>query len=145
MNEHENPPSAFPPASAPTFPLPPAGAISPHPGPHAAVPYSQPGAYAQHPGVPYPVQHPGGGAVQVVSPKTAGVAVLLSFLWLGAGHLYAGKTGVGIALMILDMFYFMTAFIIVGVVLWVITVPFVMWLSANAAHNYNRRNGIVVR
>ena len=42
-------------------------------------------------------------------PKSAGVAVLLSFLLLGAGHLYMGRTGAGIALIVLDVFLWLLA------------------------------------
>jgi hypothetical protein len=41
--------------------------------------------------------------VVVVNAKTAGIAVLLTFLWLGAGHLYAGRTSTGVPLIILDL------------------------------------------
>jgi TM2 domain-containing membrane protein YozV len=40
----------------------------------------------------------------VVAPKSAGVAILLTFLWLGAGHLYLNRVGHGVALLVLHFF-----------------------------------------
>lgn len=52
----------------------------------------------------------------VVSEKSAGVAVVLTFLWLGAGHLYLNRTAPGVLLMLLHVF------------LWLLlVVPFLGW------------------
>jgi len=84
----------------------------------------------------------------IVAPKSVGVAVLLSFFWLGAGHLYAGRTGTGIALAIFDGFLVLLAITGVGAILavpiWLICTPIVMALAASAAKQYNRRNGVIV-
>jgi len=92
---------------------------------------------------PYP-QAP----VHVVSAKSPGVGVLLSFLWLGAGHLYVGRIGLGIGLMVFDFFLVLLSII---PIIWIITVPvwliafvFVALNVANAAKAFNLRNGIVV-
>ncbi len=97
---------------------------------------------AQH--VPYPVQ-PHHQIIQVVPAKSPGVAVLLTFLWLGAGHLYAGSTGAGIALMLLEFVLLPLAFLGVGIVLWVLIAPFAMFFAAQAAKAFNQRNGIIIR
>jgi TM2 domain-containing membrane protein YozV len=52
------------------------------------------------------------------------VAVLLSFLWLGAGHLYLDRVGTGVTLM--------AAHFVLGILLLVIFAPlgFLVWLAA---------------
>ena len=85
----------------------------------------------------------------VTAPKSAGIAILLSLLWFGAGHLYANQTGLGIALILYDVFLGILSATIVGLVvsipLWLISLPIVLFLANNAANDYNRRNGLVVR
>jgi TM2 domain-containing membrane protein YozV len=74
---------------------------------------------------------------------------VLSFFWLGLGHLYANRIGVGIALMIYDAFLAILAITLVGLIvafpLWLISTPVVMYLSAQAASQFNERNGLIVR
>jgi TM2 domain-containing membrane protein YozV len=141
------------PAPAPNLPGPYAG--PPVQQPHSWNGYGQPGPSSYGP-VPVPLngpppQYPPAYPQQVVgvAPKSAGLAVLLSFLWLGAGHLYANRIGAGIALMVYEAFLALLSFSIVGLVisvpLWFISVIVVMILAANAANDFNRRNGIVVR
>jgi TM2 domain-containing membrane protein YozV len=71
------------------------------------------------------------------------VAVLLSFLWLGAGHLYAGQIGVGVALLITDFFLWLISFTLIGLIvtipIWLILAPIAMITSANAVSSYNTR------
>ncbi len=85
----------------------------------------------------------------VVAAKSPGVAVLLSFIWLGAGHLYANKTGLGVALMVYDACLVVLALSLIGLILalplWLISAPFVMWHAASSANAFNRRNGVVVK
>jgi TM2 domain-containing membrane protein YozV len=99
-----------------------------------------------------PSTHPvayGAPMVPMVTAKSAGIAVLLSFLWLGAGHLYANRTTAGILLIVYDTFLVLLSITLVGAIvavpLWLISAPIVMVLAANAANDFNRRNGIVVR
>jgi TM2 domain-containing membrane protein YozV len=84
-----------------------------------------------------------------IPAKSAGVAVLLTFLWLGAGHLYANRTTTGVLLIIYDFFLVLLSITLIGAIvavpLWLITAPIVMIFAANAANDYNRRTGIVVR
>ena len=65
-------------------------------------------------------------------PKSVGVAVLLSFFWLGAGHIYAGRMGSGIALAIFDGFLVLLALtgigLIIAVPVWLIATPLAMAL-----------------
>jgi len=90
-----------------------------------------------------------GPPVVVVAAKSAGIAVLLTLLWLGAGHLYAGKIGAGIALVVFDFVLFLLALTFVGALvaipIWIVTFAIAAFLSANAVSDFNRRNGIVVR
>ena len=103
---------------------------------HAPQPQFMPAPYATAPLVTIPA-------------KSAGVAVLLTFLWLGAGHLYANRTTTGVLLIIYDFFLVLLSITLIGAIvavpLWLITAPIVMIFAANAANDYNRRNGIVVR
>jgi hypothetical protein len=87
--------------------------------------------------------------ITVVTPKSSGIAVLLTFLWLGAGHLYAGRMTTGIVLIVTDLILWMLSF---TVILAIITVPvFVILLiisavlAAQAAKDFNYRNGLVLR
>jgi TM2 domain-containing membrane protein YozV len=105
-------------------------------------------AVAPQAGVPVPA-YPPQPMVHVVSAKSPGVAVLLSFIWLGAGHLYVGRIGLGIAIMVFEFFLVLFSLIPFS---WFLTVP--VWLIAfvliainvsNEAKAFNARNGILVR
>jgi len=86
--------------------------------------------------------------VHVVNAKSPGVAVLLSFIWLGAGHLYVGNIGLGIGLMVFDFFLILVSLIpfamILTVPVWLIAFVFIAINVSNAAKAFNARNGIVV-
>src|SRR6185369_3948978 len=82
-----------------------AGALQPP----AAVPPGRHGTYASWPPAgtpigsgwppaPYPAPYPA-----PVATKSAGIAVLLSFLWPGLGHLYVGQIGAGVALICAEL------------------------------------------
>lgn len=108
-------------------------------------------AYPPVPAVPAmaPAPPPGyGGTVRLVTAKSPGIAVLLSFLWLGAGHLYVGQIGAGIALIVLDFFLALLSFTVFGLLIsipvWLIAFVIVAILAARAAKDFNYRNGIVV-
>lgn len=81
-------------------------------------------------------------------PKSVGVAVVLSFFWLGAGHIYAGKTGVGIALALFDGLLVLLALTGIGLIIsfpmWIIATPVTMALAASAVNRANRRGGFTV-
>lgn len=80
-----------------------------------------------------------------VAAKTPGIAVLLSLLWLGAGHLYANRNATGVILAIAELFLVLLSFTVVGLFLtvpiWLVATPIVMVLSAQAVTDFNRRNG----
>lgn len=82
-----------------------------------------------------------------VPVKSSGVAVLLNFLWLGAGHLYAGNIAAGILLLILDLVLVLVSLIpfalILTVPIWIVSfiicsISVVQWVE-----RYNRRLGEV--
>lgn len=63
--------------------------------------------------------------------KSAGIAVLLSFVWPGLGHLYVGKIGAGIALICTELVMILSSFLIITLI---VTVPVgVVTLVAAAA------------
>lgn len=64
------------------------------------------------------------------APKSPGIALLLSFLFCGAGQMYNGQVGKGIALLI---FYWITLFLgfslaIIGIGLLFFLVAFILWI-----------------
>ena len=76
--------------------------------------YGHPGPFGNQYGNPGPL-----APRAVVAAKTPGIAVLLSFLWLGAGHLYAGRTGAGVAFMVTN-FFLVLFFFLIPLIGWVI-------------------------
>lgn len=75
--------------------------------------------------------------------KDPAIAVLLNFLWTGAGHVYAGSTNTGIVLIIISLIIFMLGLASGGIACCV-GFPFWVWgmFAANsAAKAYNRSNG----
>ena len=97
--------------------------------------------------------HPGGaghpqpyaGPYPALVPKSVALAVLLSFLWLGVGHLYAERTGPGIALLCAHFFLIFLSFFIITLIItipaWLILAPIAMITSASAVREYNVRLG----
>ncbi len=101
--------------------------------------------------VPYAPQQflPQQQIVTMVSPKSAGIAVLLTFLFLGAGHLYANRVTTGVILIISEVLLAILSAtgigLIVTIPIYVILLPIAMLLAASAAKNFNYRNGLVLR
>ena len=101
---------------------------APYPGqpyphaPYAGGPYSTP--HPSYPPMPAPSPYAQPYGMPVRSVKSAGIAVLLTFFWLGAGHLYLDRVGTGLALM--------GAHFVVGLFLFVLFAPlgFLVWLAA---------------
>lgn len=121
------------PAGPAALAMPPAG---PAPLPPALDPGLPPVAYG------YP-----GTTVRVVAAKTPGIAVVLS-IWLGVGHLYVGENGLGFGLL---AYYLFLCLLSLVPILWILTIPiwFVSFIlvainASKAAHNFNRRNGLVI-
>lgn len=84
-------------------------------------------------------------APQVLPPtqqKSAAVAVLLSFLWLGAGHLYLGRIPAGILLAIYGAILALMMFSLIGFIIafpiWAVSVVIVMVMAAAATGSVNR-------
>lgn len=89
--------------------------------------------------------------IVVVPVKTPGLAVLFSFLWLGAGNCYAGQVGLGVALIIAQVVCAPLAAILASFTLGIsllVTVP--IWIVAfavsaitgyNACKEHNRSLG----
>lgn len=130
-------------------PGPESGAVPAAPGPYGSLPaqYGPPsGQFPSPVGGPVQPQSHGRPAITVVAAKSAAIAAVLSFFWLGLGHLYANRIGVGIALMIYDMFLVILGITFVGLILaiplWLISTPLVMYLSTRAAADFNRRSGL---
>src|SRR5690348_9220450 len=121
--------------------------VSPAPGlaPSQDLPPSA--TFANRPAVPAPL-HPS-GPIAVVSAKSPGIAVLLSFLWLGAGHLYVGVIGLGIGLMVFDFLLFLLSLTGVGLFIsipvWLISFVIIAIRVSKAANDFNQRNGIIMR
>jgi TM2 domain-containing membrane protein YozV len=90
-----------------------------------------------------------GRPVGVVAAKSTGIAVLLSVLWVGAGNLYAGSIGTGVALMLFDGLLALLALtgfgLIIAFPIWLVTCIVATVLAVNSVSSFNRRNGIVVR
>jgi len=107
-------------------------------------PYAASGAPAPYGAGSYT---PAGQPTAVVSLKTPGIAVLLSFLWLGAGHLYAGRTGVGLALIAIDLVLILLLMVpLIGWVLaplgWLGLFIYAAISSSNAVKQHNARFGV---
>jgi TM2 domain-containing membrane protein YozV len=93
--------------------------------PYQQTPFPQaPFQQTPYPGTPYPVAPYQPNPYAVRAPKSAGIAVLLTFLWIGAGHLYLDRMGTGLALMAGHFF--------IGFFLFFLFFPlgFVAWLAA---------------
>ena len=80
---------------------------------------------------------------QFVPAKSKGTAVLLTFLWLGAGHMYAEKIGVGIALAIIDTFLVLLGLTGIGLIIafpiWIVLFIIAALLSASAVEQFNAK------
>jgi TM2 domain-containing membrane protein YozV len=100
---------------------------------------------SEHYGAPaYP---PAGQPLAVVPVKTPAIAVLLSFIWLGAGHLYAGRTTEGLVLLGVNLFLILLLMVpLIGWVLsplaWVGLFIYAAISSSNAVKRHNARFGM---
>lgn len=111
------------------------------------VPQGDPAAQLRRFTPPAPNQLPQAFVPQVVvTAKTPGIAVLLSFLWLGAGHLYAGRTTTGIMFMVANFMLVLVSFIpfafLVTVPIWIVLFIAAALTAHGAAVAYNQRWGI---
>ena len=93
-----------------------------------------------------PVQYPPPNQPQPgVAAKSPGIAVLLSFLIPGAGHLYANAVGQGLILLVLLALGWATTPILVGFFILPVVYLWAMIGSYISVTNFNRRNNIKVR
>jgi TM2 domain-containing membrane protein YozV len=78
--------------------------------------------------------------------KSPGLAVLFTFLWLGAGHLYVGQVGAGVGFAVVNGILVLLSLSLIGLIvafpIWLIIAPIAMVLSATAAGSHNRRLGL---
>jgi len=65
----------------------------------------------------------------VAAPKSAALAVFLTFLWLGAGHLYAGRIATGILLLLVEGVLVLLALTGVGLII-ALPVWFILFICA---------------
>ncbi len=81
--------------------------------------------------------------------RSVGVAALLSVVWLGAGHLYAGRTDVGAALMAYNAVLLLMSATLIGLIfavpMWLLSAPLIAVLAARAVTEDNRRLRAVAR
>ncbi len=97
----------------------------------------------QHPPAQYPPSNnPNMAAVALaMNHKSAGVAVLLSLLWTGAGQVYCGRAGRGVAFFCAAVFAWCTLFFVIGFIL----LPAVwIWAAVDAASLANRQNAMLM-
>lgn len=135
------PPAAqFPPVAGHRPPKPPG---SPPPQPQAGYPPPPAGQqYAPPPPQHYPSGDPGVAAVALaMNHKSGGIAVLLSLLLTGAGQIYCGKVGRGIAFFFAAVFAWVTLFFIIGFIL---LPAVVIWAAVDAANLANRHNAMLM-
>ena len=132
--------------AAPAAPTAPGGWGAPPPA--APQSYGQPTGYAQQPTAygqaPAPYGHPGQVApyTQMVSPKSPGIAVLISFFWPGAGHLYVeGPTTRAILLMIGTFVGLCLTLVLVGALLLLGLAIYTMIDAHKLAQNWNVARG----
>lgn len=89
--------------------------------------------------LPQPVYYP----VPMAPPKSPGLAAFPSFLWLGVGNVYAGQTGLGIALLLVNIPLVILGWTVIGMLvafpLWLIAVVISMVTAAQAASAFNQR------
>jgi TM2 domain-containing membrane protein YozV len=116
----------------------PAGGTAPPPPFQEAQPQFDTSPWRQAPGVSYqPV-------TGFQKPKSPAIAVLLTILWLGAGHFYAGRSDTTAIVLAVANFVLWGLFLfcLVGILGWL---PLVIWASIDAAKsatNFNYRNNL---
>jgi hypothetical protein len=98
--------------------------------------------WTEHTRVPAPVY--GGPPVTQASAKSPILAVVLSVLWLGAGHFDAGRTdALPIVFAVVNGFLWLLTFMcLVGVIPWVPMVIFACIDARKSAIEFNRRHGL---
>lgn len=74
--------------------------------------------------------------------RSVGVAVLLSVAWLGVGHLYAGRTEIGAALVAYNAVLVLMSATLIGLIfsvpMWLLSAPLAALLAGRAVAEDNR-------
>jgi TM2 domain-containing membrane protein YozV len=82
-----------------------------------------------------------------VQQKSTAAAVVLSFLWLGAGHLYLGRIPAGLVLAVYTAVLALMALSLIGFIIafpiWLVSVAIVMSLAAAATASVNREAALM--
>ena len=105
-------------------------------------------AWTDHVRAPAPATQPWQQQQQPVyqhaSPKSPILAIVLSVLWLGAGHFYAGRSDTTAILLAVGNAVLWLLFLLcfVGILGWIPLVIFAAIDARNAAIDFNRRNGL---
>jgi len=81
---------------------------------------------------------------QYASPKSPILAIVLSILWLGAGHFYAGRTdALPIVFAVVNLFlWILTLMCLIGIIGWVPMVIFAAIDARRSAIDFNDRHGL---
>ena len=81
---------------------------------------------------------------QHASPKSPGLAIVLSILWLGTGHFYAGRSDtLPIVFAVLNFFLWVfTLFCLIGILAWIPLAIFAAVDARKAAIEFNTRHGL---
>ena len=81
---------------------------------------------------------------QHASPKSPILAIVLSVLWLGSGHFYAGRTDtLPIVLACVNAaLWFLTFSCLIGIIPWIPLVIFAAIDARKAAIDFNNRHGL---
>lgn len=81
--------------------------------------------------------------VVAIAPKSAGLAVFLTFLWLGAGHLYVNRITSGIILLVVDLVLWFLMWTLIGALfafpVWLILFVIAAIRVSGHVTEYNRR------
>lgn len=115
-------------AQAPTG----SGQMQPYGGPQPPVPYGR----QTYP----PPPNPNAAAIAILGRKSAGLAAVLSILLVGAGQMYAGHVGRGIAFLCASIFSYFLMFVVIGF----ITTPIIfIWALVDAVNLASRHNALL--
>jgi TM2 domain-containing membrane protein YozV len=106
-------------------------------------PYQQPYPPQAYPPQPYPPQGYGMPPVMQIQPKSAGIALLISFFIPGVGSMYAGKTNTGVIILIGYVVSWVLTIVLIG-----FAGVFGFWVwgmidAYQAAQSWNRAHGII--
>ena len=79
----------------------------------------------------------------VVVPKSAGLAILMSFFVIGLGSMYAGKVGKGVMLLVAAVISAILTTVLIGFVLLPVFWIWGMVAANNDVNEWNRAHGMI--